>query len=498
VSTFQSRFKLDTEPVSPICNLGYPRMTSVKRTSLIRTGLLSAVALFVLSACEVPEDSNPQSSALDRPTIAMDLPITLTGIVSTNGQLQADGAVDKLGTTYEVTSSDECSFDGASQGNWMENGYTMTTFLVGLSQAQSCIADLVIGGVTENGASLVNEGVYTIPAADRNSANDPSHLEIQQIGGAYHVWLYFNDNSTLPSDVSTVPTMYITWSTSGTDTTGKFVMSSLPYNEADPGAPTRLRVDFTRSSTVDTNTVYMGFANDHPHGVNGFKVVVSETAGTDSATYNASGLMELAKQPLESTLPSAEVTAGSFSAPSLSMVAYADETGAGASIASYQDWAHHIGDGTANLNLGTYEYTLTNRTYFDNLGVIEWNNKTVPANSASYINGEGSNTRSVIVNSVDVTSGTLASIEAAMTTAYLTDYTNYFTNTCPDTTSGGDCQAFIQWFFDNGFGGSEADNSSTAEPNDGRKLELDGAEQLTEIWPTGYDASTSFTIPPAN
>ena len=417
------------------------------------------------------------TSTLNAPDISMNLPVTLTGVVTTPSALTSK--IIKQDTFQIETAAEDCSFPGASQPNWMENGYTMTTFLVGLSQSQSCVADMVITGVARNGSRLINQGVYTIPVAER-SAGGPTHVEIQESGGAYHVWIYFN--AAGEADLSLVQTMYITWSTLGTNTSGRFIMANRPDDVNDPGAPNRIRVDFIRNSETEKNMIYMGFADGHTYGLNGFRVDVSKTGSGESASYLAKGLISLSGQLPNLTLQYSPET---FPAPTMSVVAYAQTDGSGAAISGFKDFAIHFGNDS--YNLGSYLYSAENRTYFDSSGATKWQRFTV--DPAVYVNVSELNARK---ESVDVT---LANVETLLGLN-----PGYFSGVCTEV-DGVICTDFIQAFFDTGMGGIGGSNDPLlTQPNDTRTAELDAAIQFTlgDLWPEGTDLDTAFNLPPAN
>lgn len=441
---------------------------------------LLILSSFLLSAC------GEEPGHLDAPNVRMSLPVSLTGTVSTGGQAASSPSLTKdiANNTTAITASDtDCHNNGANQENWMENGYTLTTFLVGISQSQSCFADMIISGVAANGATLVNKGLYTIPNPE---VSGPTHVEIQETGGAYHVWIYFNEAGL--AELSQVHTLYITWSTLGTDSTGRFIMANSPFDVNDPGAPDRVRVDFSRGSSGDTNSIYMGFPEPHSIGINGFRVDVSKTGSADSASYLAKGLISLTNQlDLNGAL---QFSSESFAAdtPSMTMVAYAGADENGAAISKFNDIAMHIGDELNTFNLGSYRYTTEDRSYFTSAAAIEWQRFTVAP--AVYVNVTEGNSR------IEHEPDWLSSVAS-----WLSLDSNYFTDTCTEV-DGVDCSAFMQAFYDIGIfdGTMGGTNSSETEPNDVRTAQLDDAVQfeLSELWPIGTTSITAFTIPTAN
>ncbi|MCZ6729464.1 MAG: hypothetical protein O7C61_07120, partial [SAR324 cluster bacterium] len=77
--------------------------------------------------------------------------------------------------TRAATSEPNCDF--GQETDPFGNGYTMTKYLVSLSQSQSCLADFIIGQVTAQGTPLIGQGA--IPTGE-TAAGEPTHFQIEQ------------------------------------------------------------------------------------------------------------------------------------------------------------------------------------------------------------------------------------------------------------------------------------------------------------------------------
>ena len=496
---------------------------------------IAAILSLGLSAC-IPENLTKDSGTVDEgldeattieaPQITMNLPVTLSGVIA-----QAN-ASSKAGShkmaIREIKDPSECEYYFDPQSNFMENGFAMSRFLVGLSQQQSCFADFIMGSIVAQGGVWVNKGPIAIPA-NPSDPDAPSHVQIEQSGDTTQVWLYFTTHDEdLPADKSNLQALYLTWTGSGTDITGQFFMVNMPVNPDDPDAPEGLRVDFVRTASTASNKIYLDMRTGHSAGMGGFRIDVSQTGTGTSATYEAKGLISFLGQPFQD-LPEG------LDFPEFAAAAVVDADGLGASSANFNKFAVSLvndkdGDGTIEpvnqddeqeFDLGTYQFNINDKTYFDPslydatdtatpfvTQVNEWRNKSV--NGADYVADH-------------------EIIEPAVPTGYdnysmlkclerdLCDYNDngikdggdwdgwnlgdgYFTNTCIDTagTANNDCTAFVNGFFQADLFGVGALNSTDTEPTgDWRNEKLNALTQLTNVHPDD-DATgeTTFDFPP--
>lgn len=497
---------------------------------------LSAIAISLsaalsLTAC-IPklDESGPTDEGINdateikTPEITMNLPVTLSGVVAHANSKLTNGKL----SNRETNDPSECEQYFDPHSNFMENGFAMSRFLVGLSQSQSCFADFIMSSVVSHGGIWINKGIQSIPA-DPNDPGAPSHVQIDQSGETMQVWLYFSTHgSDLPVDKSALNTLYLTWTGSGDDVTGQFFMVNMPLNPEDPDAPEGLRVDFTRTASTAENKIYLDMRDGHSGGMGGFRIDVSQTGTGDSATYEAKGLITFLGQPFPN-LPDG------LDFPEFAAAAVVDATGLGASSANFNKFAVSLindkdNNGTIDISanefdLGTYQFNINDTTYFNPTlfdatdssktfveQVNEWRNKSV--NNADYV---ADHTRLVPVSNQlpDHSNSMLKCLENAICDYNdngqldagepLNEYegwelgANYFTQTCVDQTgvAGNDCTAFVNGFFQADLFGVGAINSAAAdEPSDWRKTSLAGLTQLTSIHPDDdTTGSTTFVFP---
>jgi hypothetical protein len=452
-------------------------------------GSVMLVALLFLAACSDEDSTAPTTTpdptpagSISAPSVAMALPASMTAATPATATL----------SVAQANGDPNCDF--GNESNPFENGYTLTKFLVSLSQGQTCFADFIIEQITTNALPFV--GVGLVPTGD-TTAGEPTHFQIEQStdGNTYQVWLFFDGTGTTPS-------VYATWTTAtGGDLSGQLIFTETSGTGGEPDA---VRVDFSRSATSDTNKIYIRFPNTGTHNMEGFRVEVTRTGTSPDSQYVARGRMSMLGQWGGNNLPTTET----FVTPSLSMVAVANEAGLGAAIASFDNVAIHmasvdtdLSDGDQSFSFGSYQYTVSDKAYFLADGTEEWINKG-SISGATYVNTSGSNVRSDSTGGVQV--GVLVNcLEDTDCTAFgLPDMqlgTDYFTSTCYDTQADpptADCTTFVQGIYDWGF--LNTPNSTGPEPSgDFRQAFLAAAVQLTSVWPTGENATTTFAIPAA-
>jgi len=213
--------------------------------------------------------------------------------------------------------------------------------------------------------------------------------------------------------------------------------------------------------------------------------VVGKSDDGIETSYLAKGILSFSRHFSE------DLTSDVNFAPSLRMVTVSNEDGKGAAIADYTDVAIRIAvdsstDASADLDMGTYRYTLQDKVYFGADSIEEWQYKQIT--SALYVGNaprSGSSLPAMIL-----CLETLACDDESITLG-----AQYFTNTCT-ATDGADCKDFMQVVFDFGWGGNY-DNSDTPEPSsDSRYPALNEAVQLTGVWPSGdTQGADDFAIP---
>ena len=518
-------FTLFSSSKNPFINSTHKTLTLVSRLSLRKTSM--GILVFTLMVGCIPkEDPQTTTNEITTPRMTMDLPITLSGILSVETTETAQKTTLDLQQTLNnrtaTTDPDSCEEYFDSDANFMENGYNMTRFLVGLSQQQSCFADFIMESVVIMGKDWVNKGLISLPI-DENDPEAPSHAQIEQTDDNVQVWLFFGTSGDdLPVDRSNTQTLYLNWTTIGADTEGQFFMTNLPVNPDDPDAPEGLRVDFSRTAFTAENRIFLKLRDSHSAGMGGFRIDVMETGSGSSATYTAKGLINFTNQPFNN-MPDG------LDSPDFSTAAVVDADGLGASIANFNKFGISLEndnnqDGTIDtslneFDLGTYQFTISDKTYFsphlydaENTEipyveqVTQWRNKTV--NNAIYV----SENQRTIPNPTSTIS-MINCLEGDI----ICDYNNnqildtdigewmgwnlgvgYFTDTCMDDASQtSNCDAFVNGFFSQGQFGSSTLNSTDAEPStDWRNTGLNDLNQLTSVHPDDdTTGATTFNVP---
>ncbi len=250
--------------------------------------------------------------------------------------------------------------------------------------------------------------------------------------------------------------------------------------------------------------------------IEGFRVQVARTGSGADAIFEAKGRMAMSGQFDSGTLPATET----FAAPNFSMVAVVNADGAGAAIASFEDMALHLAnvdgdlsDGDQSFNLGSYQFTLTDKTYFNLFGAEEWAEKG-SVTAATYINTSGANVRSgwgvdgplftggpSFFDCFESAPGCDFDDDGSAEIPGMSLPSGYFLSTCFDAMAdppAADCTAFISALFQGELFGLAPVNSPGPEPaGDFRMVAIEAAVQFTTVWPDGEDATTTFTIPTA-
>jgi len=503
-----------------LLNLPTPSNLSKLTTSLL--------TVFMLSACNLQEqtlnnnqpDNQDEITAMTAPRITMGLPITLSSVV--------DDTNNKSSTINSRASDSDpsgCSTHFDPHSNFMENGYSMSRFLVGLSQQQSCFADFIMASVVAQGSNWINQGVIALPS-NPNDSEAPTHVQLEQSGDTNQVWLYFHTHGeALPVDRSQVNMLYLTWTGTENNMTGKFFMVNMPQSADDPDAPEGLRVDFVRTATSATNKIYLDMRDTHSGGMDGFRIDVNRTGNGADAIYTAKGLITFLGQPFPN-LPIG------IDLPEFSATAIVDAGGLGATSANFNKFAVSLNndsnqdgviDPDANeFDLGSYQFNINDTTYFDPAlydstdtetpfveQVLEWRNKST--GNAIYIADHQRIQPSVPEVHANYTMFNCIERE-------LCDYNGngvlddnsgewegwnlgegYLTNTCIDdaTVSNNDCDDFVSKFFESNIFGIVSLNSTTLEPTDDwRNAELTNLTQLTSVHPDDdLTGETTFDAP---
>ena len=357
-------------------------------------------------------DDQDELGTINAPQITMGLPVTLSNVVATNSnKVRNLGKSDKLLPKEAVSDPDECATYFDPHADFMENGYSMSRFLIGLSQQQSCLADFIMASVISHATLWVNQGVITLPE-NINDPEAPSHVQINRIGDTNQVWLYFHTpGADLPADSSDIQTFYLTWSGTENDMTGQFYMVNMPQKADDPDAPTGLRVDFVRTAASASNKIYLRMREGHSAGMSGFRIDVNRSGVGEEAIYSAKGLITFLGQPFPN-LPE------DVALPEFAVAVVADANGFGASSANFNQFAISIEvdnnqDGTIDssigeFDLGAYQFDINDTTYFNPAlfdaadtqtafveQVVEWKYKS--AGNAIYVEGSRAQQKHLLV-----------------------------------------------------------------------------------------------------
>lgn len=472
---------------------------------------------------ETAKDNNQATAEkIEAPEITMDLPITLSGVLA--DAKNKSKAPIKVQGRNESNDLSQCEQYFDPNSDFLENGYNMARFLIGISQQQSCFADFIMKNITAQASIWLNKGVIALPI-NPNDPNAPSHLQIEQSGDSYQAWLFFTTHGAdLPVDQSNLQTLYLGWSGTGEEIQGQFFLVNIALNENDPDTPTDVRVDFSRGASTATNQIYLNMPAGHSGGIAGFRIDVHQVGTSANAIYSAKGLITFNAQPFPD-LPEG------LDLPAFSVSAILDASGLGATSANFNKFAVTLNndsnkDGSIDpaqkeFDLGSYQFNINDTTYFDpslyaasNMQtayvnqVTEWRNKTV--NNANYV---ADYTR--IEPTADP--GLENYTQLKCLEREFCDYNengileenlgewlgwnlgaDYFTTTCIDNaaTVNNDCNAFVGKIFEESLFGTFSLNSSNPEPTDWRNAELAGLTQLTSVHPDNATTGTfTFVIP---
>lgn len=456
-------------------------MNSLLKKILLPLGLLTLAVVF--TGCGSDSDN------LAAPVLTMDLPASMTSATPAPLNAMTALTVPGEGTRAANHQNTDCNF--GQENDPFKDGYTTTKFLVNVSQTMSCFADTLITAVMTNGQSWIGAGLISTG----NAAPDTTHVQIELNATTYQTWLFSDDAGVDPN-------VYITWdSVTGN---GQMIFLGTPTNPGDLDA---LRVDFNRSADLDVNDAFFHYSAGS--FLEGFHIEVSRQGSGNSANYQARGLLSLLNQ-WDPTL--ATRSGQTFPTPSLAVISTTNSSGQGAAKADFQDVGLHIETPALPaiewFNFGSYLFTTSDKTYFTQNGAEEWRNKSVT--TATYVN-TNANTRgdgnggailtwlSGCLEGDNANSLAICGTKADGTTPNVPGMNlgaNYFTTGTCDSTHGGDCSAFMQGFYDLGWDNPVV-NSTTAEPSDFRATDLAATTNLTNVWPAGETATSTFVIPVA-
>lgn len=338
------------------------------RTSFPALALALALGV-VLAACGGSSgggDGGGQS--LSAPRLDMGLPESLTG-GSTSTATASDAGSLRAGP--------QCDFNGAGSGDPFRNGYRMTQFLVSMAAAQTCLADFLMNEVTQLGAPT-DGTLVALPSGD---AGSPSHLSITtDTATQTTIRLYWDGNTTTPA-------MFLSWNEGSAATEGRLIATAAAMGgSTDPGAPDRMRLDFTYTDTEQKVNLYFAFPSTNPHMVSGFHIRVSKALDGSTPTYVALGRMDMSGQPMAAF--DSNITNHISAAPTMLVFTISDADGQGAAIASFTDLGLGFDLG-ADGHLGYYLHTKTDKYFFTGGGASEWIDKAL--NSASLAGGKTTN-----------------------------------------------------------------------------------------------------------
>jgi hypothetical protein len=439
------------------------------RTSL-NAGLITAglVLLLIMSGCKNEEEDQttiittaPAPATVSVPSLQMGVPTSMTYTDTSTAALHNEGY---NAAVTSVTDENGCPILKEGE-DFFDNGFTMTRFLVVLSENQACYADRFISIADEYLGPYLNLG--------KTSLGDSglSAFQIDHVDDDYSLWFWF--------DGADDPTFYLTWTADNAgDSAGRFINRTQSAAGSDPMS---VRFEFTRNDSVDENAVFVAYESDTSSDLEGFHTVVGRTTSDTETSYLAKGIIGFARQFATNLSEAVDFT------PSLRMVTVSNAAGEGAVIADYTDVGIRIrADATADLDMGTYRYTLQDKVYFNEDASTDWQYKEIT--DATYVGNDP--------RTGDGLAGIILCLETAdCDNEDITLGAQYFTDTC-DATDGADCKDFMQVIFDHGWGGIYTNSSDPEPSSDSRYQALNNAEQLTELWPSGATRGTDdFTIP---
>jgi len=257
----------------------------------------------------------------------------------------------------------------------------------------------------------------------------------------------------------------------------------------DPNAPSNLRIDFKRSETKASNEIFLGFKQDHAGGMKGFRVEMLEDKSGVESIYSVRGNLEFAKQPNAASLPTDE----SFPPVRITVNAIANASGAGVAIWSLKDLAFAIEN--TDFNLGSYVMSLSNRSYFEQTGVLSWIYRGI--SDGKYVNTSGTNSRTANTAAIiDCLEGP-ASVDCNVGVVGMDLGAGYFVDPCAST-NGADCTKFMQGYYDQGafnFLGDITNSAAADEPIGDLKTQVDALVEFDSLFPEGETEETIFTAP---
>ncbi|MDH5546508.1 MAG: hypothetical protein OEZ43_13015 [Gammaproteobacteria bacterium] len=450
--------------------------------------LLSGCPFQELLDSQSPDEEYVNPDAPDAPELTMKLPGTLSSVVISKEEQQTAQKVRS-----RVVDQPNCEQYLDQNANPMVDGYSLTKYLVGLSQSQSCLADFLIYHVLKSSPYTIGQGLITVPynPADPDA---PTHVQVEQSENSFQVWLFFaQQRDALDQAVDKL--MYLTWTTVGTDTNGQFLWLRLAQGTTDSQAPSDLRVDFERHAESERNQIYLSFGDASATGFEGFRIDVSRSGIETAASYSAQGYMQFAVQPAEN-LPLETET---FELPYLALKAVLSADGSGAAYWRLGNFGSHLENPAADIHVGSYSTDLHSTSYFDELGQITWITRGI--RQASYVNTSGNNIRrnvSAILTCLENASASDTDPCGGMGPGM--NLPGYFTDVCADA-DGADCTVFLQRFYDRGdydpFLGKVTNGDPAAEPDDQRNVDLAALTVLETRFPDGVLAAEVFVAPNA-
>lgn len=420
---------------------------------LPRTALLivaAVLALALLSACgsddETTTASQTPSNPVSAPSVSMSFPTSLTG------------------TPAAATSAGpSCDYPGARENDPLRNGYTMTKWLVGNVAGWLCITDFLSDLANQLGAAgLPVDGTFVDIPPDPADPGGPTGIAVTT-GTTSTLELYFQGDTANPS-------VYLAWAGSGSDVQGRLVV--LPYLmeppppgnlNADPEAPTHMRLDFTQSATQRSASMVMAFDPYDAFAANSWNNPWATGFRIDAVRTEADGSFDITGYIATHGQFDPGYRAVGTETPALVLKAVSDSTGKGASVATMAD----VGQGfifTPNTTdgLGYFLYSKDDKFYFLADATAEWISKSVT--TATFKGGLTNTTYSdANIDSFLGLSGTTASCKGG---------------------TDADCVTLLNAIFDAGASTFGTDlNDTSPEPSDGRQAELAALTALTQATP---------------
>ena len=439
----------------------------------------------LLVACDGDGDSSGTSAA-SNPTLALDIPTSLTGgqTASVTQAAQTSNAMTTVSQSIQMAKAgtgEPCAYLGNEDENDpFRNGYETSKFMISTMATWTCIADLLIdvsGFVPHDGEIIETDN-------DNNSADyeadEPTHYSVtDESDTQVTVRLYYNYSRSLPPVAGEQSQFYISWNElANGDIEGRMIIdgTGVNWDSHDSEDPSMMRMDFNFTSEQKTADMFLQF-DENNLWADGFRIqLVKDLTGNPLLkVFQARGLIDMKAQ----FLPVTNIT----EIPDLHLFTVSDALGNGASIAEFQNISLPLVLNVfLNNHLGDYLFSKKDVYFFEHDMDWEYINKTV-------LTSEYRGNRTTPATGGSWLLPFNPSLDLIITELNLDS--DYFTG-AKCAAIGDDCNDLLNavYNFIGGFAGQE-ENQGT-DPLDWRSAELNNADYLTSVYPNGIDWTGAF------